>query len=569
MKRSLPLVSLSIAATLFAQAAYAQDATPAPGSVAPPVVTDGGPTVAPAATPDHVADAMPPVAPLALPAPATPPNIDNSALGTDGHPLAGFHNGLFYLRDANDSFHLFINGRAHIDFFSYLGGGVPETVLKPTLFLRRVRPEIQGDFLGHWNFMIAGEFGATALDNPRGTNEVAAAAPGTVPGSNTARFAPAQTTRFQAAPADVFINYRRGTLINFQIGQFDAPFMMDNRTSDKYTAFMERALPVRAVGIPANKEIGAMFWGETENRLFFYSFGPFNGDGSNRPNADARFDLMGRFFFHPLATTDISKDNPIKDLQVGASLHYGSRDKKWVEYDYPALTTQGAYAFWTPTYGGTNGTNHIIPAGDQIGLAGELRIPFDRFDFTGELLYVKNNTREALEGFEATNSDRFGSIKGVAYYAQLGYWIFGRRDINGLPGYQNPPKLRWGSPDPSTPDTALQILAKFEQVSLKYDSAGRSGVADAKNADGDILLDALSFGINYWATKHVRVSLNYVFNHFPDSAPVKASAAGGPQQSSKNRALAPGNTIAAGVDDSARNSAHDLHEILARFAIAL
>ncbi len=569
MKRRLPLVSLSIAATLFAQTAYAQDAAPeapATPSVAPPAVTDGS---APAPAPAK-SEPLPEVTPLApLTVPAAPANIDNSALGTDGHPLAGFHNGLFYLRDPNDNVHLFINGRMHIDFFSYAGGGVPETVLKPTLFLRRIRPEIQGDFLGHWNFMIAGEFGATALDNPRGTNETAAAAPGTPPGANTARFAPAQTTRFQAAPADAFLNYREGTLFNLQVGQFDAPFMMDNRTSDKYTAFMERALPVRAVGIPANKEIGAMAWGETENRLFYYSFGPFNGDGQNRPNADARFDLMGRFFVHPLATTSIAKDNPIKDMQIGTSLHYGSRDKKWVEYDYPQLTTQGAYAFWTPTYAGTNGTNHIIPAGDQIGVAAELRIPFDRFDLTGEFLYVKNNTREALEGFEATNTDRYGAIKGISYYAQLGYWIFGKRDINGLPGYQNPPKLRWGYPDPAEPDTALQLLAKWEQVSLNYDSASRAGAADAKNVDGDIKLNALSFGMNYWATKHVRISLNYIFNHFPDSAPVKASTMGGPQQTSKNRALAPGNTIAPGVDDGARDSAHDLHEILARFAIAL
>ena len=71
------------------------------------------------------------------------------------------------------------------------------------------------------------------------------------------------------------------------------------------------------------------------------------------------------------------------------------------------------------------------------------------------------------------------------------------------------------------------------------------------------------------ATKHVRLSLNYVYNQFPDSAPVKASATGGAQQTSTNRALAPGNTIGAGIDDRQRDNAHDLHEILARFAIAL
>ncbi len=495
--------------------------------------------------------------------------VDDSPSAADGHPLAGYHNGLFYLRDHHDNFHLYIQGRSQIDFYSYLGGGVPETTLKPTLFLRRVRPEISGEFLGHWRFMIAGDFGATAIDNPRGTNETSAASPGAPPTSSTGKFASAQTTRFQAAASDVFINYRQSSIFNIMIGQMDAPFMMENRTSDKYIPFMERSLAVRAIGVPTNKEIGAMFWGETGNRLFYYSVGPYNGDGQNKPNVDARFDLFSRVVLHPLATTDLAKDNPLKDMQVGASFHYGSRDKKWVDYDYPTMTTQGSYAFWSPTYAGTSGTTHILPAGDQVGVAAELRVPIDRFDLTGELVYVKNNTREAIEGFQFTNSERFGDISGVSYYAMVGYWLLGKRDVNGVPGYGNPPRLDWSKSDPREPNQAVQLLAKWEQVSLKYDSASRAGVADAKNADGDIKVNAFSLGVNYWATKHVRLSLNYVYNQFPDSAPVKATAKDGPQQSSKNRALAPGNTIGTGLDDGARDNAHDVHEILARFAIAL
>jgi hypothetical protein len=56
---------------------------------------------------------------------------------------------------------------------------------------------------------------------------------------------------------------------------------------------------------------------------------------------------------------------------------------------------------------------------------------------------------------------------------------------------------------------------------------------------------------------------------FPGSKPTSASAAGGPVQNDQQRALAPGNTLGKGVDDGARDGAHDLHEILARFAIAL
>jgi phosphate-selective porin len=522
----------------------------------------------PPTSPESPAGYNVPVTPPPPTDPAERARIDDAPSAADGHPLAGYHNGLFYLRDHHDNFHLYIQGRSQIDFYSFLGAGVPETTLKPTLFLRRVRPEITGEFLGHWRFMVSGDFGATAIDNPRGTNQTAAAPPGVAPTASTARFASGETTRFQAAATDVFINYRQSGVLNVQIGQMDAPFSMENRTSDKFIPFMERSLAVRAVGIPTNKEIGGMAWGETSSRVLLYTLGVFNGDGQNRPNVDARFDAIGRVVVHPLATAPL-REKTLKDMQVGVSGHYGSRDRKWVDYDYPTMSTQGSYAFWSPIYTSSKGPTHVIPAGDQLAVAGELRVPLDRFDLTSELVYIKNGTREAVEGFEAANTERFGSIEGISYYAMLGFWVLGTRDVNGVPGYGNPPRLDWTKSDPETPAQALQLLAKWEQVALKYDSASRGGLLDPGNIDGKIRVNALSFGVNYWATKHVRVSLNYVYDQFPGSAPVKPSAPGGPQQTPTNRAAAPGNTIAPGLDDRGRDNAHDLHELLARLAIAL
>jgi phosphate-selective porin len=559
---------LSLATVILAQAAQLQLQPPPPPPPIPPA-GQGQPSGAPPTSPESPAGYNVPVAEQPAPANDDHEKVDNSPSAHDGHPLAGYHNGLFFLRDHHDNFHLYIQGRSQIDWYSYLGSGVPDTTLKPTLFLRRIRPEVTGEFLGHWRFMIAGDFGATAIDNPKGQNETQAAAPGVAPTATTGKYATAQTVRFQAAPTDVFINYRQSTIFNIMVGQMDAPFTMENRTSDKYFPFIERSLAVRAVGIPTNKEIGAMFWGETENRLIYYSVGPYMGDGQNRPNVDSRFDIFGRAFMHPLVLSGMKKEDPLRDAQIGASVHYGSRDKDFVSYDYPNLSTQAQYAFWTSTYTGANGTTHIIPSGDQLGLAGEIRVPVSRFDVTGELVYIKNNTREALDGLQASNSERFGTIKGISYYVMLGFWVFGKRDINGVPGYGNPPRLDWTKTDPVIPDTALQLLAKFEQVALTYDSASRGGAPDPKNIDGDIKMNAFSLGANYWATKHVRLSLNYVYNVFPDSAPTSATAPGGPVQTSTNRALAPGNTLGKGIDDRARDNAQDLHEIIARFAIAL
>ncbi len=54
---------------------------------------------------------------------------------------------------------------------------------------------------------------------------------------------------------------------------------------------------------------------------------------------------------------------------------------------------------------------------------------------------------------------------------------------------------------------------------------------------------------------------------FPDSAPLTASEAGGPVQTSTQRAVAPAQLLAKGVDDSARDSAHTLNEVQVRVGV--
>ena len=40
----------------------------------------------------------------------------------------------------------------------------------------------------------------------------------------------------------MFVNFRAATEFNLTAGQYNAPFMLENMTSDKYTPFMEREL---------------------------------------------------------------------------------------------------------------------------------------------------------------------------------------------------------------------------------------------------------------------------------------------------------------------------------------
>ena len=82
-------------------------------------------------------------------------------------------------------------------------------------------------------------------------------------------------------------------------------------------------------------------------------------------------------------------------------------------------------------------------------------------------------------------------------------------------------------------------------------------------------MNVFQLGANYWATKHIRLTVNYNANMFPGAAPSSASKAGDATWTSAQRAVAPGNTIDKGVNDDARNSASVLHELMFRFAVAL
>ena len=104
--------------------------------------------------------------------------------------MAGFHNGVFFLRDYNDNFRLYVQGRAQVDAYTYFGTGVPDSSLKPTVLLRRIRPELTGEFMKYFQWMLSGDWGQTSVDNSNGkTNESSAAAPGGTPSGTSGRYA--------------------------------------------------------------------------------------------------------------------------------------------------------------------------------------------------------------------------------------------------------------------------------------------------------------------------------------------------------------------------------------------
>ena len=487
-------------------------------------------------------------APVTAPAPAA--GAPGPALARDGRPLAGYQNGHFYVRDATDNFRLYPSALLLLDGQAWAGPAaddLPGSALSPRLYVRAARLGLGGEVLQpiSWQLTLAAE--GQPLVNGAGTNELAAAPSGQAPDGASARYAPAQTAGNSAGVLDAWVNLRQSAVLNLMLGQYRTPFTMPNATPLAGLPFHERPLSTRAFGNPEVRDIGATVWGDVQVAHVSYWVGLYGGDGRNRPGVDRRADLMARVTWSPFA----GHVKLLDQARIGVSARAGNREGSRVNYDYPALRTQQGFAFWTPVYTDTLGRRvHVLPADAQGALAFELWVPIQRFDLQSEVVLVKNETREAVDGYQSTNTERIGTLEGAAGYVQLGYTILGKPHLMGAPGRGVRPRtLDFTKEEPLRPAQSLEVLLRVEALGAKYQGASRGGQPAADSgADGKINVGSLGLGVNYWATQHVRLSANWLMYSMPKS------------DTSDNRAVSPGNI--AGHSD-----AHVLHELGVRAGV--
>lgn len=519
--------------------------------------------------------ALPPPGTAPLPEPPAPVPSPFDESPDERMDLAGWRDG-FFLRDPRDLFRLHPQFLAEIDFYSSFGPGVspdlkqstalPSDVavgLKPHLSLRRVRLGFEAELLRRWSAGILIEFGGQPIGNTNGAAETYAAKPGQAPSETSGRYAAVQSVVSAPIPLDVFINYSVCKCFNIQLGQFMAPASLDNRTGDFYYAEMERTAAMRSFLMQNNlRDIGGMLWGELGPRVLSYELGVFGGDGQNRPSVDARVDFMGRIFVRPFA--GMGKRDIAKYTQIGVSARHGDRDPKAVAYDYGNITTSQGFVLWKPTYTDSlDRVVHVIPSGSQNHVGGELRLQVGRFALRGEAYYVANDAREAVDGYQLTNTERFTRVTGVGWYGQISVWPVGDAFVGPEPGILRPRHPDLNAKPPMRMPHGLEVIASVSGINAKYglrDTKDEDGevvksTADPKTPLGDIAIYQLGLQANYWHTKHVRFGVGYSAYFTPGSG------------TADNLALVPDNLTKA-LDTQKANAGHILHELGARVAVA-
>jgi hypothetical protein len=428
-------------------------------------------------------------------------------------PLAGY-DGNFFLRDPNDWFVLYPKGRLQLDLFFFPArGAAPAGVVedsaddkrpKTTAFARRARAEMVGTIGKHVDFIIAGEFG-------------------TVPGAGQ-----------YGTLTDCFMILDWTPFARLQFGQFDVPFTQENRTSDRFFDFMERSLAVRAFGVPANKDMGAMVWGYTPNKAFYYSIGLFNGDGQSFKNQDNWPAIIGRAFIAPLAPWANGR-RWMEEFEVGASGWWqrtshlglaagvGTSTTGATQNDIAAMTTQGGFGFFSSSYKNGSFFSHLAPNGDIAKWAVEAHIPWRRLGLKWELVH---QSIQAARWDDATglprNAGSAAQLDGYGTYVELYAWILGDREILEPPGIEPMPRLKAPFRPVDEPRWGLMVAARYEYLGFTVSglpsTMGAGGTTVADPAQGSYKVHAGEIGLNAWFTRHVRATANYVANYVDGDA---------------------------------------------------
>jgi phosphate-selective porin/cell division protein FtsB len=277
------------------------------------------------------------------------------------------------------------------------------TALKDRFRLRRARINLTGDFLEQFDFKVEGDFEQSdAAITALRTVNVATGATTTVTNSNRVEF----------SATDIFVNWHRYPEANFRVGQWKAPFGLENLTPDPQIYTIERSLPTGAI-VP-ERQIGAMLWGKPlagvmpeQKDLVTYYAGIFNGNGRNFNNNDNNeFMYVGRLELQPFKGQLMGQD---ASLKLSGDYFY-SRDETGTNIS-PSLNLKvnadGSLTSYT-----------LTSPDERHAFSFDAWLKIGPFDLIAEYLDEKVAPRSAaaFKGFEASG-----------YYVQGSYFLIPKK----------------------------------------------------------------------------------------------------------------------------------------------
>src|SRR5438552_11913677 len=263
------------------------------------------------------------------------------------------------------------------------------TALKDRFRLRRARINLIGDFAENFDFKIEGDF-----ENSDGISS--------------------GRTAFSAT--DIFVNWHQFPEAQIKVGQWKAPFGLEQITPDTKLFIIERSLPTGA--LTPERQIGAQLWGKPftniwpeQKDLVTYYAGIFNGNGRNTTvNDNNNFMYVGRLELMPFKGKLFGQDS---NLKLGGDV-LNSRDDKGTNISQTLNLLVNADGSLSP---------YVLPGADErTAWSVDAWFNFGPFDLIGEYLdeYVNGRTVNGV-------APGFADFTTNGYYITAAYFLIPKK----------------------------------------------------------------------------------------------------------------------------------------------
>ncbi|MGD1023219.1 MAG: porin [Candidatus Sulfotelmatobacter sp.] len=225
----------------------------------------------------------------------------------DAPLTAGWNGEHFFIRSADGQFTISPYGYVNTDYRAYSGDGVPAN----TFLLRQARFGFQGSYGSHFDFALLTDASATTGSVVR----------------------------------DVYLNVRLRPELQFQAGQFKAPFAQETGIGDTSLDFAERGFQsmLYPSAATAYRSPGATLHGDISGGVIQYWVGAFNGKGYALANTTNEPEVVGRLRFYPWRR---SKNDWFKQFAFGGSIDHARSRGLSGDQSFSGTLPDAAYTFF-------------------------------------------------------------------------------------------------------------------------------------------------------------------------------------------------------------------------------
>ena len=298
-----------------------------------------------------------------------------------------------YVAPAGSEFKLTLGGYIQANFeggdVSAFEGRFGLTELKDRFRLRRARITLTGDFAEQFDFKVEGDF-----EQSDGLSS---------------------STRTGFSSTDIFINWHGIPEANFKVGQWKAPFGLEQITPDATLFTIERSLPTGA--LTPERQLGVMLWGKPltnalpeQKDLVTYYAGMFNGDGRNfSTNDNNEFMYVGRLELLPFKGQLMGQDASLKI----AGDYLFSRDETGTNISPPLnlkVNADGSLTSFT-----------LTSPDERHAYSFDAWLKIGPFDLIGEYLH------ENVKGRAAHGVKPIADFVADGYYVQGSYFLIPKK----------------------------------------------------------------------------------------------------------------------------------------------